>query len=158
MARTNTHQESATPRQSPFRHKMDYQDNTHSRKGKWRKPHNKAAKKDKRTARCDPVPEDDETLIPLSALTLTAKEPVCTEPTPRLDRLYAAGGYEVYMDYLSMTHCTCPSCRKQQSDNIAWIKKHQTILEDAEEAYIIAKERQQEEREAYHFDWMQRYW
>jgi hypothetical protein len=94
----------------------------------------------------------------LSSLTLTVKEAVCTAPTPRLERLYAAAGYEGYLDYLSMTHCTCTSCKKQQSENLAWIKKSEATLEDAEETYIEVQERKQEEREAYHFDWMQRYW
>jgi hypothetical protein len=113
-------------------------DLTHPRKGKWRKTSKKASKHDKRTPRSHPVPEEDDTIIPLEAISIPAQSP-CTGATPHLGHLYATTGYRGYMDYVNTTtHCSCPSCKQQQALNLAWMKKNKSRLEDAEEAYVAA--------------------
>ena len=114
-------------------------DQTHARKGKWRKA-KRISRHDKRTARCDPVPEEDPTIVPLE--TSPSGIPIgspCQGATPHLGHLYATTGYRGYMDYVNTpTHCSCQSCKKQQAKNLIWIKANENLLEDAEEAYVAA--------------------
>jgi len=140
---------------------------THSRKGKWRKA-KRISRHDKRTPRRHPVPEEDDTIISLEASasispTSSGIPSPCTGATPHLAHLYATTGYRVYMDYVNTpTHCSCPSCKKQQERNLIWIKANETRLEDAEEAYVAAFtatcDAEEERYESFRLRMMDRSW
>jgi hypothetical protein len=119
---------------------MDDTQKSHDRKGKWRKA-KRISRHDKRTARRDPIPDDDSIVSQtdeLSSSSSSISSP-CTGVTPSLNHLYRTNGYRGYMDYVNTTaHCSCPSCKKQQERNLAWIKANESPLEDAEQASVMA--------------------
>jgi hypothetical protein len=132
---------------------------THPRKGKWTKPH-KASRHDKRGPRMDPVSDLSENDVPQEApaSTVVRPQPVCKGPVPSLAAIYKEDGYQGYIDYLHADQCSCKDCAKQIALNQKWMIQNESTLEEAQDIYLAAKEREQEEREWRHWDRMQRHY
>lgn len=128
--------------------------NTHPRKGKWSKPH-KVSRRDKRGPRLDLVSDLSENVIGQEATSAApAPIPTCTGRVSSLAAIYKEDGYAGYMDYVNADNCTCASCAKQVKINTEWILTNAGVLEEAEAAYVVEMEKEQERREWY--DWSYR--
>lgn len=117
------------------------EDNKHERKGKWHKA-KRASRKDKRTARQDPITDAFENLcIEDTHVTVPSPAPSpCPTAHPSLPTLFSTQGYRGYLDYVNAEYCTsCPSCQKQKQKNYTWMETNAGLI-DEEEGKFVAHE------------------